>query len=288
MQAPQSKTVLVTGGTDGIGRAVARRLAQEGHGVVIVGRNAVRGAQVLADLRRLGSQAIHHFIGGDLSLLAETSRVADKVMSQTPRLDAAVFCAGVLSLVPAWTSEGLERSLVLNYLSRHLLARRLLPALKQAPSGRLVLVANAGNYRDTLNLQDLQYRKGKPGLDVSGRTQFANDLLAIELHERAAGTGLQVSCVYPGLVRTAVFRNAVGLPLWARLLAPALQRIAGLEPEQAAETPVYLATGSRAASSGGRFFGPRCQEKRVSEAARRPDRRAALWTVSDALVRDYL
>jgi NAD(P)-dependent dehydrogenase (short-subunit alcohol dehydrogenase family) len=288
MQTLPSRTVLVTGGTDGIGRAVSRCLAKAGHDVVIVGRDAGRAAQVLDELYRLGARGNHGFVAGDLSLLSDTSRVADEILRLAPRLDSAVFCAGVLSLVPTWTSEGLERSLVLNYLSRHLLARRLMPVLAQAASGRLVLVANAGNYRDTLDLRDLQYRQGRPGLDVSGRTQFANDLLAIELHERSKRTGVQVSCVFPGLVKTGVFRNAVGLPLWARVLAPLAQRIAGLEPELAALTPVYLATDPDAASSGGRFFGPRCREKKVPEAARRPERRAALWAVSDSLVREYL
>ena len=112
--------------------------------------------------------------------------------------------------MPEWTTENLERAFVLNYLSRYLLARRLLPALTAAPSGRLVLVANAGRYRDTLDLDDLQYRHHRPGLAVSGRTQFANDLLAVELAERVAGTRVQVSCVDPGLTRTDVFRNARG------------------------------------------------------------------------------
>jgi hypothetical protein len=92
-----------------------------------------------------------------------------------------VFCAGIHSTVPEWTAEGLERNFVLNYLSRYLLARQLLPALTAAPSGRLVLVANAGMYRDSLNFDDLQHRRGKAGITVAGRTQFANDLLTTEL-----------------------------------------------------------------------------------------------------------
>lgn len=286
--ASNERTALVTGGTDGIGRAVALRLAQQGHGVIIVGRDVDRAARVLAELRHCNPRAEHRLIAADLSLLSQASRVADEVLRYTPRLDAAVFCAGVLSFAPSWTTEGLERSLVLNYLSRYLLARRLMPALVDAPSGRLVLVSNAGNYRDTLDFQDFQYRRGKPGLQVSGRTQFANDLLTIELHERASGTGLQTTCVYPGLVRTSVFRNAINLPSWVRWVAPAVQRLVALTPEQAAETPAFLATDTRAASSGGRFFGPHCRERKVPDAAKRPERRAALWAASEALVRSYL
>jgi NAD(P)-dependent dehydrogenase (short-subunit alcohol dehydrogenase family) len=114
---------------------------------------------------------------------------------------------------PEETSEALERAFVLNYLSRYLLSRRLLPALAAAPSGRLVLVANAGRYRDTLNFDDLQPCRGKPGLAVAGRTQFANDLFAVELAERVADTRVQVTCVDPGMVKTDVFRKCAGGPV---------------------------------------------------------------------------
>ena len=139
-----------------------------GDRVLFVGRNEERGAQVLAALREELPGVEHAFLPADLSLLSETARVADEVARRTDRLDAAVFCAGILSTVPEWTEEGLERNFVLNYLSRYLLARRLLPVLEEAPSGRLVLVANAGRYGDSLDLDDLQHRRGKPGLEWRG------------------------------------------------------------------------------------------------------------------------
>ena len=205
--ATGGRVALVTGATGGIGRAVALRLARGGDRLFVVGRCEARGAQVLAALREARPGVDHVFIRADLSLLAETARVAKEVPRQSDRLDAAVFCAGILSTVPEWTAEGLERTFVLNYLSRYLLARRLLPALTRAPSGRLVLVANAGKYGDSLDLDDLQHRRGKPGMQVAGRTQFANDLLATELAARLGGTRVEVSCVFPGVVKTALLHD---------------------------------------------------------------------------------
>ncbi len=156
-------TALVTGGTDGIGRAVASRLALDGFRVLVVGRDLNRGTAQVNAMRATQALAAqpateHGFLEADLSLLAETAGLADRVGDSTSRLDALVCCAGNFALRPEWTGEGLERSLVLNYLSRFLLARRLGPLLAQASSGRLVLVANAGNYPDTLDFEDLQYR----------------------------------------------------------------------------------------------------------------------------------
>src|SRR5262245_996412 len=281
------RVVLVTGGTCGIGRAVALKLAGGGDRVLFVGRSAQRGAQVLTALRQANA-ADHRFVRADLALLSDTARVAQEVMRLTDRLDAAVFCAGQLALVPDWTTEQLERTFVLNYLSRHLLARLLLPVLVEAPSGRLVLVANAGKYGDSLDFDDLQHRRGKPGLKVSGRTQFANDLLAVELAERLRGTRVEVTCVYPGLVRTGVFRNARGLPALVRASAPLLQRIVAISPEAAARLPVYLAQDVRAVGISGHFYGPDLTPRPVPACAQDTERRARLWAVSEDLVWPWL
>jgi NAD(P)-dependent dehydrogenase (short-subunit alcohol dehydrogenase family) len=281
------RTVVVTG-TGGIGRAVAVELARRGDRVLIVGRSADQGAAALAALNEAGPGAGHVLLLADLALLRETARAAEQITAQADRLDAFVLCAGVFSTVAEWTDEDLERSLALNYLSRYLLLRRLLPLLAEAPAGRVVLVANPGRYRDTLDLDDLQLRRGGRGLRVAGRTQFANDLLAVELAERVRGGGIEVTCVYPGPVATDVFRNARGLPRPARAAAIAVHRLLASSPAAAAQTPVFLAHDPAAAGVGGGFFGPGRRRRRIPERVLRPDRRAALWAASEELVRPWL
>lgn len=282
------RVALVTGGTDGIGRAVALRLARGGDRVIFVGRDEERGAETLSALRALRPGVQHVFLRADLSLLAETARVAAEIGRHTARLDAAVFCAGVLAIRPEWTAEGLERSFVLNYLSRFLLAQWLAPALLLAPSGRLVFVANAGKYSDDLQFADLHLRRGRSGLYVSGRTQFANDLVACELAARLRDTRVQVTCVYPGVVRTGVLRNARGLPALVRGAAALLQPLIASAPEAAAQTPAYLAQDPAANGTNGCFYGPRCRQRPVPARALDRERRRVLWETSHALVRDYL
>jgi NAD(P)-dependent dehydrogenase (short-subunit alcohol dehydrogenase family) len=280
-----ARVSVVTGGTEGIGRAVALGLARGGDRVLFVGRDPTRGAEVLEALRAIGPGQDHAFLRADLSLLADTAELAAEIARRTERIDAVVCCAGVLSTVPGWTSEGLEYTLVLNYLSRFLLAQRLLPWLTRAPSGRLVLVANAGKYADTLDFDDLEHRQGKPGLAVAGRTQFANDLFATELAARLRETRVEVTCVFPGVVKTRVFENARGLPGPLRALGSVIQALFGLTPEAAAETPVFLAQSPEAAGTSGRFYGPKRARLAVPERALRQDRRNALWNASVARVR---
>jgi NAD(P)-dependent dehydrogenase (short-subunit alcohol dehydrogenase family) len=279
---------LVTGGTDGIGRAVALELARRGSRVLFVGRDDARGEQVERMLLELNPEADHRFLRADLSLLSDTARLAQMIFRITHRLDAVVCCAGILSTIPQQTSEGLERNFVLNYLSRYLLARKVTPLIAEAQSGRMVFVANAGKYKDTLDFDDLQLRHGKPGWHVAGRTQFANDLMVIELAARLKQTLIEVSCVFPGVTDTNVFRNSRGLPPLVHAIAPRLQRWFALHPAVAAITPVYLARDPRARGTSGRFFGPRMVPRVVPPRAHNQARRRMLWDASESLVHDYL
>jgi NAD(P)-dependent dehydrogenase (short-subunit alcohol dehydrogenase family) len=242
----------------------------------------------VVSLNEAGPGAGHALLRADLALLRDTAHVAEQITAQADRLDAVVLCAGVFSTVAEWTDEDLERGFALNYLSRYLLVRLVLPLLAEAPAGRVVLVANPGRYRDTLDLDDLQLRRGgRRGLRVAGRTQFANDLLAIELAERVRGSGIEVTCVYPGPVATDVFRNARGLPRPVRAAAIAVHHLIASTPAAAAQTPVFLAHDPAAAGGGG-FFGPGRGRRRIPERVLRPDRRAALWAASEELVRPWL
>lgn len=217
--------------------------------------------------------------------MAGTRALADRIAGLTDRLDALVCCAGVFTLRPRWTDEGIERSFALNYLSRFLLVPDLLPLLNRSASGRVVLVANAGRYRDTVDLDQLR-RGGAPrGLRLAGGTQFANDVLAVELAERCRGTSLEVTCVNPGLVATDLFRHAPDLP---RLLGVGLARLAaarvGHRPEDAAQVPAWLAADPAARAVSGRFFGPRLTPIARPSRVLRPERRLEIWRFSTELL----
>ena len=283
-----NRVAVVTGATAGIGRAVAVRLAGQGFRVIAVGRDEERGAAVVLVLseatRRSGYAPDHHFLPADLASMDGTAGVADAVSRHTDRVDAMVCCAGVFALRPEWTDEGLERTFALNYLSRFLLVRRLGSQLLRSEAGRVVLVANAGRYRDCLYLDDPYFRDNRRGIRVSARTQFANDLLAVELADRFRGTSVAATCVFPGVTQTDVFRNGTGVPRPLARLLTAVARRTGLTPDEAADTPTWLAGQADAAVVSASFFGPHRSIRRIPDRARRPDRRQALWDLSEELV----
>ena len=163
--------------------------------------------------------------------------------------------------------------------------RRLLPLLEAHGDGASSSSPTPASTRH-LDFGDLQHRRGKPGLNVSGRTQFANDLLAVELHTRFGGRGIAATCVFPNFVRTRVFDNARGLPPVFHLLRPIIH-LRSITPEAAAHTPAHRAHAPEAATAGSRFYGPALAERPIPARVRK-DRAAGLWSLREDLVRHHL
>jgi NAD(P)-dependent dehydrogenase (short-subunit alcohol dehydrogenase family) len=127
-----SQIALVTGGTDGIGKAIARELAARGADVWIVGHDPEKGARAERELR--ASAGRHHvrFLQADLSLMRDTDRLAGEIIANVPKLLRLVLCAGVVRGRRLVTTEGVESNYAINYLSRFVLTGRLLPLLQAA------------------------------------------------------------------------------------------------------------------------------------------------------------
>jgi NAD(P)-dependent dehydrogenase (short-subunit alcohol dehydrogenase family) len=125
----ERRIALVTGGTDGIGKAIARVLAQAGIGVVVVGSNAEKGAAAVRELRQTSGNDDIDFLGADLSLIRNVDLLAAEVSKRWPRLRYLVLCAGIVRGQHTLTSEGIETNFAINYLSRFVLIERLLANL---------------------------------------------------------------------------------------------------------------------------------------------------------------
>jgi NAD(P)-dependent dehydrogenase (short-subunit alcohol dehydrogenase family) len=147
MHPIDEQTVLVTGATSGLGRALVQRLAEAGATVVAHGRNASRLARTREEIRE-GSGRVVDTIQADLAELAQVHRMADEVLERYPRLHALVNNAGVGFGPPGGARElsvdGIELRFAVNHLASYLLARRLAGRLVECAPARIVQVASAG------------------------------------------------------------------------------------------------------------------------------------------------
>jgi NAD(P)-dependent dehydrogenase (short-subunit alcohol dehydrogenase family) len=267
------KTVLITGGNDGMGRATALRVAGPDTDLILVGRNRQRGAEAEGAVAAAGGSAI--FLPIDLSTGAGVRELAGHVERRTPRLDALVHAAGGLfSRERILTEEGLERSFAIQVLARFTLTELLLDRLRAADHPRVVAIAGGGAYGGKLDLGDLQGERSHSHFGSIRKQAAANDLLT-----RAQMTRHEGIAFYnygPGLVRTKV---TTWHPLMRALLG-SVGRLWSHSPDEAAADIVELFLGAHPAG----FYGPGLRYRGTEPRGADPERIDELWTYLAALM----
>ncbi len=275
MTTMSGKVCLVTGGTSGIGRETAARLAELGATVVVVGRDAERGRAAVKEIRRRAPGAEVDLLTADMSSLAEVRRLAAEVLQKYHRLDVLDNNAGVIMLKQQFTVDGYETMFAVNHLAPFLLTSLLRERLVGSAPARVITVSSNA-HRSAKQIPWDALARGEPSYPLS---KLANILFTAELAKRLTGTGVVANCLHPGLIRTQLGREVRGV---AKLLVAAAKPFMGTVRTGAA-TPVWLASAPEAASvTGGYFF--RGRQIEPSRLARDPEAAARLWTLSEKLV----
>jgi NAD(P)-dependent dehydrogenase (short-subunit alcohol dehydrogenase family) len=210
-----SKTVLITGSTDGVGRRVAVRLGEMGARVLVHGRDRARGDSVVADIRASGNDHVS-FYQADLASLAEVRRLAGSVRQDHARLDILINNAGIGSAGPQGrrqiSQDGHELRFAVNYLAGFLLSHLLLPVLRESAPARIVNVASAGQH--PIDFDDVMLTRGYSGGRAYTQSKLAQIMMTFDLAGELAGTGVTVNCLHPATyMDTTMVRQAGTTPI---------------------------------------------------------------------------
>ena len=175
------KTVLVTGGTGGIGKATALGLAAMGARVAITGRDRDRTEDAAREIRAAGGGQVDVFVA-DLSSQSEVRRLADEVLQRLPRIDVLVNNVGGYWNTRHVTADGLEHTFALNHLAPFLLTNLLLDRLKQSAPARVVTVSSNAQAHGAHRLRRPAGRSGPtPAARAYNQSKLANVLFTYEL-----------------------------------------------------------------------------------------------------------
>jgi retinol dehydrogenase 14 len=272
------KTVLITGGTGGIGRAAAIGLASMGARVGITGRDRARAETAAAAIvRESGNPAVDLFVA-DMSSQTEVRRLADEVLAAYPRLDVLLNNVGGFWNHRHVTADGLEQTFALNHLAPFLLTSLLLERLAASAPARIVTVSSGAHGMGRIDFDDLMGERTYSGQTAYNQSKLANVMFTYELARRLEGTGVTATALHPGLTSTAFSAEDPALGLLVKILRPFMK-----SPARGAETPVYLASSPDVAGATGRYFANR-KAKESNAASYDTEATARLWTVSADLV----
>ncbi len=254
-------TILITGATDGLGRALAERFAAAGQTLLLHGRDPAKLARTAGELP--GARTVV----ADLADLAQVRRLAAEIRDSTDRLDVLISNAGIGSGEPdgrerRTSADGHELRFAVNYLAGFLLTLELLPLLR---GGRVVNVASLGQH--PIDFDDLMIERGYSGSRAYGQSKLSQIMSGFELATRAPD--VSVTSLHPGTyMPTKIVLREVG------------HSIDSLET--GVESVHRLAVGD-AGTATGRFF-DRTRETTADTQAYDADARRELWRRSLELV----
>lgn len=277
----EGKVILITGATDGIGRAAAMEFAKRGATLTIVGRNREKTAQVLAELKEAsGNQHIDLLIC-DLSRIADVKRAAEEFKAKHDRLDVLVNNAGATFKQPMSGPDGYELTFTLNHLSYFQFTTSLFDLIRKTPGSRVVSTSSSMQARGNLDLKKTPTSLEGSGPQAYATSKLANILFTKELQRRLSQTTATANCFEPGMVRTQFggFGSDQGFLL---NLVYALAKPFSSTPEQGADSLVWLATSPEAASLKGEYVSKRrpvTPQKQALDSNLATD----LWTHSEKL-----
>lgn len=188
-----TRTIVITGASDGIGAASAKQLAQLGEEVVVVGRNPEKTARVA---RSLG---VDSFVA-DFSDLAQVRELATSLLEKYPRIDVLANNAGGVFGERTLTTDGYETTFQVNHLAPFLLTNLLLERLLQSQASVIQTSSAAAKLFPRFDIDDLQGARRYSSTAAYGNAKLANVLFTKELHRRFGEFGLSAVAFHPGVI----------------------------------------------------------------------------------------
>lgn len=254
------KTIVVTGGTGGIGLHTAIGLAKTGARVVVTGRDATRGAAAVARIRQASGNEAVELVTGDLSTRAGVQALGDALVAAADRIDVLVNNAGMLAQERKINDDGFELDFAVNVVAPYLLTHRLEPALVAGAPAR-VLNLTGGKASGPFDASDLQSERSFVPLVNYTMTKRAEEAMSLVLAKELEPKGIYVTIVYPGRASTAMTQAMTpsSLPWFMRPAWPIFRILipkddGGKSAELAARSSIFAATTESLEGQAGTYI----------------------------------
>jgi NAD(P)-dependent dehydrogenase (short-subunit alcohol dehydrogenase family) len=264
------QVILITGATDGLGRALAVELAGSGATLFLHGRDDTRGRQTVEEIQARAGGERPYWYRADLASLDEVRDLAERIEGEHERLDVLVNNAGIGTTLPGdegrvESRDGYELRFAVNYLAGFLLTRILLHLIVRSAPGRIVNVSSAG--QAPIDFDDVMLERSYSGVQAYCQSKLAQVMFTFDLAEELRDAGVTANCLHPGtymptkMVRAAGVTPATPLEKGVR----AVRRLV-VAPELDGVTGHYF-DGEREARAHQQAYDPAARERlrRLSE-----------------------
>ena len=262
--------ILVTGSTDGIGKATAAALTVRGAEIILHGRDAGKGAGVQKELLEKSEYGKPDLVIADFSDQGQIRRMAEDIASRYTRLDVLINNAGTYIKSRELTCDGIERTFAVNYLGPFLLTHLLLPVIRKGSPSRIVTVASSAHEDvNQIPWENLPSLDRYDPWEVYSLSKFADVTFTYSLARNLKRTGVTANCLHPGIVNTKILRSA-------------FPNMPAILPKEGAKTSLYLALSPSVAGISGQYF----ENQKLARSSRLSHNRKVqerLWKMAEGL-----
>jgi NAD(P)-dependent dehydrogenase (short-subunit alcohol dehydrogenase family) len=279
----KDKVVVITGATNGIGRAAALAIAKHNPKLFLTYRDYKRGQNLLIQLKKIDSNLQIELIKCDFLNQASIRECAATINKKTGHINVLINNAGIFNVKYRETLEGIENTFAVNHLGYFLFTNLLLNKLGLSEKSRIINVTSETHeLLDKLNWEDINFSKDYgEGVNAYAQSKLSNLMFTYLLASKLSKNNISVNAIHPGVINTGIGtqdRSWIGNLLKA-LLAPFLPR-----PEDGATSIIYLATKSDAGTTGEYFID--CKQARSSPYSKNLEEAQKLWDLSEHLVNE--
>ena len=270
-----SPICLITGATEGVGKATALELAKKSFTIVVAARSANKAEALAKEIETSTGNTSFDYIVADLRSLGQVRRLAETFRRRYSALDVLINNAGVFLPTRTETEDGYETMFQVNYLSAFLLTNLLLDELRRSEQGRVINLSSSVYSVGKFDPDNLQSERRFSVLGTYAATKLFVLMFTEELARRLTASAVTANAVHPGIVRTRMMLQAPG----ALRLITYLSLPFSVSPLEGARTSVYLASSPEVKGSSGLYF-TKSKRAAVKNKFDTADNRALLWDLS--------
>ncbi|TGK03990.1 SDR family oxidoreductase [Leptospira semungkisensis] len=278
------KRAVITGGTEGIGKATVQGLAERGWAITLVARNREKAESTVREISSKTGNTNLEYVIGDLSSLSEVKRLGAELSEKYSSIDCLINNAGVMSPERKETKDGHELNFGVNHLSHVLLTRMLLANIKKSPQGRIVIVSSKLHRNAKPDLSDLEQTSKYDWMKAYSDSKLFNVYFTQDLSELLQGTSVTANALHPGVVNTELARDLKG-PI--ALVFGVIKNLVFISPKKGAQTSIYLADAPGLEKTSGHYFEDR-KQVRLKGLALDSDLRAKIREKTDHILKPFL
>ena len=277
----KNKTVVISGATNGIGKAAAIELSKENPRLLFTYRNQDLADELHAEIKALSPETLVHSVHCDFSKQDSIKKCADEIIDLCGNIDVLINNAGVVNTSYHETSEGIENTFAVNHLGYFLFTNLLLDKLKGENEARIVNVSSAAHsFVKEMQWEDINFKNNfGQGLRPYGQSKLANLLFTRYLSIKLSTENISVNAIHPGGVNTSLgSQNKAWYSKPIRLILRPFFR----SPLKGAESIIYLATKQDDGVTGEYFVDSKIHKS--STYSKNLEEAHKLWSLSEELV----